>query len=249
MENSSDLDLEADQIDSPDQNFIAQFQAAFSDSMIGVDVTLRVAKEAVDTEYFEFKCHKFVLVARSEFFKVMFTHQMKESLTNTVDLPDMTVSTLQTLLKFFYTDRINKNDVNLELLRIADLFLIKELKEYCAAVLSRQIQAEDAVAIFIAAKSYNAENLALEALNVISANYDEVKDTPDWKEHGGDDLSQLMAETLATKETSNKATSSGNFALGNFFDPPGEIDTDEEPLVAVFGHFMNNFNDNEQEED
>ena len=186
-----------------------QYPAAFSRDMIGTDFLIRVPRpehaSKKNNAYLEFKCHKFILSARCEFFRSMFNHEMKESANNTVDLPDIQVKTLKNLLKYFYTDTIN--EVDLELLKIADQYLLKDLKDYCESVLSKSVQVQDAAKIFVLARSITASKLANACLDVITANYKEAKTSPGWKEHCEEDLHQMLAETFAAKERVGKGTS------------------------------------------
>ena len=105
-------------------------------------------------------------------FRAMFNHEIRESANNTVDLPDIQVKTLKNLLKYFYTDTIN--EVDLELLKIADQYLLKDLKDYCESVLSKSVQVQDTAKIFVLVRSITASKLANACLDVITANYKEV---------------------------------------------------------------------------
>ena len=67
------------------------------------------------TEETLFRCHKFILAARSDFFKGCFSHNFKETVTSVVDLPDAPVSAVETLLKFIYTDEVSQDEVDVDL--------------------------------------------------------------------------------------------------------------------------------------
>jgi len=229
--NSSDssTDNEFDEDSKPVDN---EFTDVFSREMVGSDVTIRVPRPQYASKktdaYLEFKCHKFILAARCEYFKAMFTTEMKESASNIVDLPDVKVSTLKVLLKYFYTDVVSEDDVDLDLLKIADMFLLKDLKDYCESVLSPGIKVQDAVNILVFATRISASELAKAALDVILANIDDIKRTQGWKEYCQEDLYQLMAETLASKKMTSIGTSTG-FTGFAFWVPdtepePGEVE-------------------------
>lgn len=53
----------------------------------------------------EFKAHKAILAARSPMFRGMFSHDMKETKYNRVDVPDVDPDVLQEMLRFIYTGR------------------------------------------------------------------------------------------------------------------------------------------------
>lgn len=88
-------------------------------NMDGTDVTVRVPRATTgaggSTEETLFRCHKFILAARSDFFKGCFSHNFKETVTSVVDLPDAPVSAVETLLKFIYTDEVSQDEVDVDL--------------------------------------------------------------------------------------------------------------------------------------
>ena len=73
-----------------------------------------------------------------------------------------------------------------------------------------QVTVENALIIFLKAKSCKMEPLALTALNIITQNFDEVKESEEWAKEDGSKLSQMMSETMAFK---NSRKESPNLSL------------------------------------
>ena len=169
--------------------------------MVGTDVVMRLpnskAKDSDTAHATEFQCHKFILAARSDVFKGMFSHQMKETLTGYVDMPKMHPSTLKAVLRYIYTEQVNDKDVDLHLLAAAEQFDLEELKDTCATELSNQLTVKNATHVFVQAKMYRSEILAKAALYFIAENCPKVKKSDSWKEYQDPELFEMFAETLA----------------------------------------------------
>jgi|FrelakmetLWP11LW_1041352.scaffolds.fasta_scaffold90869_1 hypothetical protein len=129
---------ETETVESPLKGgeFAAQMSAEFSENMIGTDVTFRVRSPSGVAEI---GCHKFILASRSKVFNAMFSVQMKENLTNIIELPELEYSTVLSLIKFFYTDKVEESSIDMDLLAVADQYDIEELKQQCATVLSYKV--------------------------------------------------------------------------------------------------------------
>ena len=81
-----------------------------------------------------------------------------------------------------------------------------------------QITAENALAVFVKAKSYRMEPLALAAFKIISMNFAQVKQSEEWGKEDVSQLSEMMAQTMAFKNLTkrNKSTNAGYNGF-NFF--------------------------------
>ncbi|XP_054719691.1 TD and POZ domain-containing protein 3-like [Uloborus diversus] len=77
----------------------------------------------------EFQAHKVVLSARSKVFAAMFEHDTKENRTDTVDLVNMEVKTAQDMLRYMYCGKV------------------------------RELSAEEALDLFVAADRYDLQEL------------------------------------------------------------------------------------------
>ena len=86
--------------------------------------------------------HRTILSAHSEVFRAMLKPEsMREGETGVVELPNYEEGTVKRLLQYFYCNKINEmGDCSLEeiieLIRMADQYLILPLKEWCLKVVS-----------------------------------------------------------------------------------------------------------------
>ena len=119
------------------------------------DVTLVVGSE-------ELKAHQLVLSARSSVFKTMFQVDMKEKLTNHVEIMDIELPVVQEMLTFIYTG--NSPNLNLEnmaskLLFAADKYQLVRLKRMCEEALSCKLTVENVSQTLALAEMHNATQL------------------------------------------------------------------------------------------
>ncbi len=81
-----------------------------------------------------FPCHKFVMGARSDVFRAMFSHDMKESQDGRVEVTDTSPEVVGQFLKFVYTDGFddggNFRTVS-QLLPLAEKYNVKKLSNEC----------------------------------------------------------------------------------------------------------------------
>lgn len=134
----------------------------------------------------EFKAHKAILAARSPMFRGMFSHDMKETKLNRVDVPDVDADVLQEMLRFIYTGKSlleqrlqNKEQrdqkelerdqhLAIELLQAANKYQLDRLKLICEEALLRTLSAESVAEILALADLYNASQLKRRAIEFIT---------------------------------------------------------------------------------
>lgn len=92
-----------------------------------------------------FGAHKIILKARSIYFKRLFESGMVEAQTNEINVEDHDLEAFKEMLRFLYTDNppANLKDISLNLLPIADQYLLPRLKSLCADSLKENIKNED----------------------------------------------------------------------------------------------------------
>jgi len=96
------------------------------------DLTLIVEKRRIPV-------HRCVLAAASPFFRSMYSSGMLESQLNEVQLKDVRYAEVKLVVDFIYTGgaaTLNRENVG-DVLRVADLFLIQELKLLCIDYMSK----------------------------------------------------------------------------------------------------------------
>ncbi len=131
----------------------------------------------------KFFAHKAILAVRSPVFAKMFLHNMQESVSNAVNLPDIEPSVLKELLIYIYTtESPNIKEHGTSLLYQAEKYQLGHLKILCERRLSYDLQIDNVARALILADACNAEKLKQNALLYISEHGDEVKRTEDWND-------------------------------------------------------------------
>ena len=131
----------------------------------------------------KFFAHKAILAVRSPVFAKMFMHNMQESVTNAVNLPDIEPDVLKELLIYIYTTKSpNLKKHATALLYQAEKYQLGHLKILCERRLSYDLKVDNAARVLILADACNAEKLKQNTLLYISEHGDEVKLTEDWND-------------------------------------------------------------------
>ena len=129
-----------------------------------------------------FYAHKAILATRSPVFAKMFSHDMQESATNTIQLPDIEPDALKELLTYIYTGECPNMKRHAEsLLHHAEKYQLPRLKCLCERRLSYDLQIENAARFLLLADSHGAKQLRQNALQFIGQHV-EVLQTTEWKD-------------------------------------------------------------------
>ena len=111
----------------------------FSLNLVDPDVSLIASNGSV-------RCHKFLLVARSDVFRAMFDHDCDEKRTATVKMPDAAVDILREFIHFLSSDEVkNMKKYAMDLFVLADKYNIKKLKQDCECYLSQNVNDETSI--------------------------------------------------------------------------------------------------------
>ena len=128
--------VDQDKLPSKDAEIRAKFQSdlmsAFYLNTLS-DVTFTVQGE-------QFKAHKAILVARSDYFSTMFNCGMTESKSNQIEIPDIEPTVFEALLKFLYGSipYVRESEEWMELLVAADKYNVRELKDLCESIIDHR---------------------------------------------------------------------------------------------------------------
>lgn len=146
----------------------------------------------------EFKAHKAILAARSPMFRGMFSHDMKETKYNRVEVTDVDPDVLEEMLRFIYTgkstleqrlqikepkdqkEQEKEQHLAIELLQAANKYQLDRLKLICEEALYKTLSAESVAEILSLADLYNAAQLKNQAIEFISIHATEVIETDGW---------------------------------------------------------------------
>ncbi|GIY22882.1 TD and POZ domain-containing protein 3 [Caerostris darwini] len=101
--------------------------------------------------------HKSILAARSPVFAAMFATEMRENLTNVVDITDMDVCALRNMLTFMYSGRIENLTIASagDLLFAADKYQLQGLKTICRDFLKSKLSLQNVLMILAAGDLYD----------------------------------------------------------------------------------------------
>ena len=139
--------------------------------------------EDKDQEEVTFYAHKAILASRSTFFAKMFSLDMKESATNTVDLSDIEPDVLKELLTYIYTSECPRLNTHAEsLLYQAEKYDLSHLKALCEERLSYDLQIDNTARILLLADRYDAKQLKRNSVLFINEHGDKVRETEEWEE-------------------------------------------------------------------
>ena len=148
------------------------------------DMTLVVAHEEGDSPtQVKFYAHTAILATRSPVFAKMFSHDMQESVTNTIKLSDIEPEVLKELLTYIYTSESpNIKTHAASLLYHAQKYQLDHLKPLCEQRLSYDLQIDNAARILLLADACEAKQLKRNAILFISEHGDQVPLTKEWED-------------------------------------------------------------------
>jgi speckle-type POZ protein len=132
----------------------------------------------------DFLCHRAVLAARSDVFKVMLSTESIEKQRGEVEVKDCSAETLRLFLEFVYSDCLRKDSdyISTELLILADRYQVAGLKNTCEVALSKTMSKDDAIQLLSTASLYSAKVLMSNAARVVANNLKELVGSEDWKQ-------------------------------------------------------------------
>jgi len=172
----------------------------FFGSLISNLDSFRHHEELTDLTLVVEKCkripvHRCILAAASPFFRSMYSSGMMESYRNEVELKDVNYEEVKLVVNFIYTGgapMLNRDNVG-DVLRVADLFLIQELKLLCIDFMSKNmITLRDVISTFGLAYSHCLEQLQNHAADFISTNMEELLQSPHFLEAEADDVAAFI---------------------------------------------------------
>eukprot|EP00826_Nyctotherus_ovalis_P060168 TRINITY_DN8419_c0_g2_i2.p1 TRINITY_DN8419_c0_g2~~TRINITY_DN8419_c0_g2_i2.p1 ORF type:complete len:391 (-),score=68.69 TRINITY_DN8419_c0_g2_i2:124-1296(-) len=147
--------------ESRERNSFFKGLAEFLNSSEHSDITFLV-------EGRPFHCHRVVLAAVSEYFRAMFKSGMKESRESSVAITGVSYRLFEEFMRYIYTGELKVAEDSspeecirhyIELMRVADQFMIDEIKRQCEVVLLKFITPANAAELEEAAEMYKAGQL------------------------------------------------------------------------------------------
>lgn len=114
------------------------------------DVTLEVQGQ-------EIKVHQLILAARSPVFSAMLSVDMKEKRERRITIPNVSHEAAKEFLDFIYSANMKATKNAKELLILAEMYQIKDLKQACENLLITQLNKENALDNLYVANLYNCK--------------------------------------------------------------------------------------------
>nr|XP_033774120.1 kelch-like protein 11 [Geotrypetes seraphini] len=126
----------------------------------------------------EFRAHRSVLAAATDYFTPLLSGHFEESRSGRVEMrkwssePGPDLETVEAVIQFMYTGKIRVCTGSVhEVLELADRFLLIRLKEFCGEFLKKKLNLSNCVAIHSLAHMYTLSHLAMKAGDMIRRNF------------------------------------------------------------------------------
>ncbi|KAK2139707.1 hypothetical protein LSH36_1645g00004 [Paralvinella palmiformis] len=131
----------------------------------------------------QFNCHKVFFTGRSDYFKALLDDHFGESSTDeehnlpVITLHETTSAIFVQVMYYIYQDscELNRNNV-VDILSVADMFLLPGLKRRCANALSQWIDVDNIITILRTARLFDLARLEDQCAEFIASNLERVID-------------------------------------------------------------------------
>jgi len=131
-----------------------------------------------------FYCHRMILARRSTHFRTLLEGGFKESHTRVIEIKDMDVKTLRTVLKYIYSGELDNMESNaMFLMEAAQRFDLADLKDICEKYLATNyMKLENVIDTLVMADLHEGKNLKKAAMELIIANSNAIIKQEGWKQ-------------------------------------------------------------------
>jgi len=148
---------------------IKELREDFSSMLINAEYTDCEIHVEEEEEVFKIKCHKAMLVSRSDVFRKMFDNPMTESRDGKVVIKDVGVENVNSMIKWMYTGLVADltSERAKELITTADMYHLTGLKNMCENKLMEKVDAKNAIDMLVVAEMYKANDLKRVAKDII----------------------------------------------------------------------------------
>ena len=101
----------------------------------------------------EIQCHRFILAVRSPIFKRLFSSQ--NPLEPLREVIDASTDALRAMVKYLYTDSLENQDINEDLMTLADKYELTQMKELCLPYFVKKISADNCLKAYIYGENFS----------------------------------------------------------------------------------------------
>ncbi|XP_019731683.1 kelch-like protein 23 isoform X2 [Hippocampus comes] len=154
------------------------------------DVTLRCADDSGRV----FHCHKALLSARSSYFQIMFTADMRERSNSVIKLVGVDCEVLALLVDYVYTAQVSITEKNVQsLLEAADLLQFNSVKRACEGFLIRLLDIDNCLGMHAFAQLHLCPRLERESRRVMLSRFAELIQQEEFLELDSNKIRTLLA--------------------------------------------------------
>lgn len=147
-----------------------------------------------------FRCHRALLSARSSYFKVMFTADMREKSNSVIKLRGVDCGVLGALVNYVYTAQVCITESNVQsLLEAADLLQFVSVKQACEEFLVRLLDVDNCLGMHAFAQLHLCPGLEREARRVVLSRFTEVLQQEEFLELDREKMGALLAVSLSAQ--------------------------------------------------
>ena len=131
----------------------------------------------------EFNVHSCLLVTRSDFFAgIVELHSSNTTWNRTIKCEELNNELAQVFLLYIYTNKLpsDMSDIVHELLLIADVYIVNDLKAVCERYMALSIKIENCLALCSTVESHSTEYLKKYLIQFITEKSSILVDHEDW---------------------------------------------------------------------
>lgn len=146
-----------------------------------------------------FRCHRALLAARSSYFKVMFTADMRERSNSVVTLSGVDCAVLGALVNYVYTAQLCITEGNVQsLLEAADLLQFTSVKQACEEFLVRLLDVDNCLGMHAFAQLHLCAGLEREARRVMLSSFPELTQQEEFLQLDHEKMKSVLAAQSLT---------------------------------------------------
>ncbi|XP_018540283.1 kelch-like protein 23 [Lates calcarifer] len=148
-----------------------------------------------------FRCHKALLSARSSYFKVMFTADMRERSNSVIKLTGVDCGVLGALVNYVYTAQVCITESNVQsLLEAADLLQFISVKQACEDFLIRLLDVDNCLGMHAFAQLHLCPGLEREAQRLMLSRFAELTQQEEFLELDHEKMRLVLATQNLTMQ-------------------------------------------------
>ncbi|XP_065069986.1 kelch-like protein 20 isoform X2 [Rhopilema esculentum] len=186
-------------IDDNRQSSVSFCDAAHNKELLAVFCSLREQDELCDVTLCigasRVLAHRVVLAGSSPYFRAMFTNGLMESKQGEIVFQDMDEIVFKNIIDYFYTGRIEINDINVQdLISISGLLQLRRIQEACCEFMKRQINTNNCLGIAAFADAHSCIELASSADSFARSHFSDVVQTEEFMMISQSQLLRLIAD-------------------------------------------------------